>query len=1538
MFKKITKVLTTTSLLISLISAGVSPGVVYAENGAPITAEASETTGIAETPEVSRTPGTSETPEVTEVPETPKEAEASKASEETDAKAGAAAKKATEAAEAAETSDESLCYIQNARIDSVKDGTAPFDKNNEIGNDADDENNIVRSFDYINYNIEYTTGLIDITQTVDSANVRIEAVLNKSMKEAEFNVETLNWCLDRKITYFYEDGSASTSYDKNKNVVKQVLTGYRRLENTSQVNNIPGTGSLTLGVYVKASQNGSMTKPEVSLWIEGNSEDRYQKLDMPATVVSAAPKYNVNLRRNDGMSNLGYYNTDTGTIVSSSDRPDGANWHKGRLERYSLALQLYNDSADKGLKGIEFPQGDITYDLVMKSEVNGTDTTSSNDFAPVLWDYKMNEPAKYGTLGRDMQPRGSSQYAHYGPTCNGSGTYQIYNAGKIQMTQDAAEENVYHVTVKDYEFDYENLHFPVRYAWSNDGDVDYSANIGNFSCGDVEVLAQFPEAVDQDSNVYLDVSVNNFKATSISDNPTDKEVKEYDNRSRTNIYLTPRGSISKYQRYLGSRGQLLATTYYAGDNVAYKGNDIYVESFIHGYGDMSWTAFNLLQKIDDEAIDITGKYDVSYNFTIDNGTLNVLYGAKKDKTGWADDQEMQDTREEELVYFKSVEDLKRAGYTCVAILYELRDMKTAWVSSGQSYAVMHMRATVKTDSQAGSVYQAVSDLRAWNEYNDTMSFSYSDVPYSSNDRSYGLVTKDSPIGNVEGYASTRHLAYSDYIKTSYKDGVMSGHNGYNNGNSLLVIGYKSGVKIDISDKTENASGIVTQKSVYDLDNGERTVSYKVSPSLKMDSANNDSAIAKPDYYADLTVKVDIPKGLTYDIGSATAAPESVVQNEDGSQTVTWLLKNQKVGETLDAFDFTCTIGKAGTAEDVRNNESFKVTAGISGKEDKREQSAANGNLSSVLMSVIRLASTSISKRAEKPLAETGDDLKYTLYYSNTSTTDIHTSKIADILPYNNDGRGTRYSGDYLVKSVAINYKDAQSSFGKKDVVLAYSNKDYGVNDVTKLSEMSAATLPLTGRDAYNRGIFIPASLEDPDTNPGLKAFGLRNLRIPLSKQSVINETIYQGIVTCYTNRKYAVSEHGRGPDNTKVFASGFDNSTTLGCSIIGVPGTGKSTAINITLDRYPKAIRHVFGEYEYTQIPVMRTTAFADSNITAMFLEFGKRLDHIMDSGGLFFSELKAIKSNIGQMTQKICEYIELFHIGCWIIEEAEFFVFSKTSKKSFQNIINIVQETGIFLFCTSNDDIKEAIASNFRVERRLLGDTIDMNEITRDELVVKGAIQKMWKYMLPQFQKKLTKKYLDLIYAETLGSIDMVSILLISLQRECVFSERKKEKFVLNESLIKKISKAKLTRMKELFTVTSIEAAKGYHEEQEAFEDSIRKDQKVIEESITRALIESDIERGYDHTDKLYMVKTSIREMFGDQYTVKQIESAFTYCEKHKDGFKDMSNIKMKQTVRERLEDVASKRKVETKKQVEQNYDEICLSLLGGKKDDSGF
>ena len=118
----------------------------------------------------------------------------------------------------ADDEDNSLCFIQDARINQITDGTAPFDASSGKGNDTSGDNQIVRTFDYINYNIEYTTGLADITQTVDSANIRIESVLNYSPKQVEFNTDTLSWCLDRTITYYYSDGSFSTNYDSSKDV------------------------------------------------------------------------------------------------------------------------------------------------------------------------------------------------------------------------------------------------------------------------------------------------------------------------------------------------------------------------------------------------------------------------------------------------------------------------------------------------------------------------------------------------------------------------------------------------------------------------------------------------------------------------------------------------------------------------------------------------------------------------------------------------------------------------------------------------------------------------------------------------------------------------------------------------------------------------------------------------------------------------------------------------------------------------------------------------------------------------------------------------------------------------------------------------------------------------------------------------------------------------------------------------------------------------------------------------------------------------
>ncbi|WP_368370943.1 hypothetical protein [Ruminococcus sp. RTP21484sp1_RTP31023st1_H8_RTP31023_210422] len=287
-----------------------------------------------------------------------------------------------------EQSDETnLCYVLAYDINKVIDGTAPFDSDDTAGNDSSNENGIVRSFDTINYTLKYTTAIKDAeTQGIDSTNVMIDFLLPCSPVKAEFNTDTMTWLLDKQVTYTYEDGSTSTSYDMNKNVVSQRLTGRRLLVNSEAGNTVPGTGTLAIGVNVNAAVTGDAINPEFTIWMEGNSEDEKKTLTA-STVVSAAPKYDIVIRRNASANLLGYYNLDDRTARTDKEKDTDK---YGRLQTYAIGIAVQNDSSQKGMKGVEYPDGSgITFDLRMSEVLNGQDVSNQESYKPLFWDYKM---------------------------------------------------------------------------------------------------------------------------------------------------------------------------------------------------------------------------------------------------------------------------------------------------------------------------------------------------------------------------------------------------------------------------------------------------------------------------------------------------------------------------------------------------------------------------------------------------------------------------------------------------------------------------------------------------------------------------------------------------------------------------------------------------------------------------------------------------------------------------------------------------------------------------------------------------------------------------------------------------------------------------------------------------------------------------------------------------------------------------------------------------------------------------------------------
>ena len=286
-----------------------------------------------------------------------------------------------------QSDDTNLCYVLAYDINKVIDGTAPFDSDDTAGNDSSNENGIVRSFDTINYTLKYTTAIKDAeTQGIDSTNVMIDFLLPCSPVKAEFNTDTMTWLLDKQVIYTYEDGSTSTSYDMSKNIVSQRLTGRRLLVNSEAGNTVPGTGTLAIGVNVNAAVTGDVISPEFTIWMEGNSEDEKKTLTA-STVVSAAPKYDIVIRRNASANLLGYYNLDDRTARTDKEKDTDK---YGRLQTYAIGIAVQNDSSQKGMKGVEYPDGSgITFDLRMSEVLNGQDVSNQESYKPLFWDYKM---------------------------------------------------------------------------------------------------------------------------------------------------------------------------------------------------------------------------------------------------------------------------------------------------------------------------------------------------------------------------------------------------------------------------------------------------------------------------------------------------------------------------------------------------------------------------------------------------------------------------------------------------------------------------------------------------------------------------------------------------------------------------------------------------------------------------------------------------------------------------------------------------------------------------------------------------------------------------------------------------------------------------------------------------------------------------------------------------------------------------------------------------------------------------------------------
>ena len=1045
-------------------------------------------------------------------------------------------------------------YISSAQIIERVTGTGPWDENDDPGNDSSPDNDIVRSFDQVTWTVNLTTALKEgATETGFTGGV-VEFTVSLPEEYAkteyapymEWDVDSMGWIEDASLS---EDGIT--------------LTGKYSLSETERT--VPGAQTLVFVLKLYGVGNNSEFAPTFTFNLAGNEETEKTTITDSNIKISATGKYNIQLHRNSLLGNKTTVDYGQGKTL-------------GRMYGYGFTVQLYNDNELKELKGVELPTGEISFDINLKLERSKFGSSElediTNEATPILWNYRVNNTDKKNLSGniegRNLYYNGEKTvYDSFLPSGldTGNRNRSTKNSGNIQITQNGSKLSV---IIDNYSFDEE---FP-RYQIYDNKKV-YEDNIGTFSVGYMQIFVPDTEASTlEDRNYYLTISDNNMNITSSTQGDINIQVNTDDDSSSIQHMIYKKGTYNQALLIGALAPGYLESNYGVGDAKVPLGEIIrvYAKFNVTQTNDYDIYTANRFVKFDGEAFepiyyDDGSRYKTSY--MDGKAEFKVWYVTKKDGTNWTNQEEMNNANIEDMNIYENIEDIPD-DKICIGISFETISGYLAR-SSGDNNT-MHFLLKIKDTATIGKTYGLTQRTWYWRE---------------SLDRSTYTITNP----DVEWPTPEWDSGNRNYIKTEYDEngqmisGTHSG--GYVNGNTVLVVGANLHGDIRTIDETN------TEKTNYDLGRNENIVTYSVEPAL---DANTN--LASQIENVTLKAEVTLPAGLTYVPGSSTRGnisytePE-IIENSDGSRTLTWYLYGVTSGETIEPILFDAQI-ENNTANNTQFETKFVVSEVIG--EDgiaKIGNSEINFRTSTTAINIINMSSYRLYKETTTPIAEANGEITYRVVYQNSADSTVPEFQILDILPYNGDGRGTSYNGTYTLKNVKVTSTGDETSIENLKLYtttspearkLSPKDESIGVSEIWQEKQIgeeineAVTVIALKGEVGRNTNLEIEITLQTTNNRGGDVYYNQATAQIRRDVEVITTSNVKADVVKREVSGTiwYDTNENGTiDADEAKA--------NRIEVELLKADG---SKAVDYNGNEIQNILTNSNGEYTFTNLPM----------------------------------------------------------------------------------------------------------------------------------------------------------------------------------------------------------------------------------------------------------------------------------------------------------------------------------------------------------------
>lgn len=990
-------------------------------------------------------------------------------------------------------------------------GTAPFDADNARGDDKDENNDIVRSYDTVTYDYEYTLTPDSTMDYYRRTRVGFRFELPYPKDKVTFDAEKMGW-VDH--TPGYEPKLTTETID---GTVTQVYTCYRLLEPTSQSPTVnPGTGSIGLSVAVKGAPHGYRFHPTVKAWPAWdrtnptNTGTHKRAVDTPKDVTVSA-KLNLNVRM------VNYGDVDRGVFDFSSGAANAPNRTEGKVTGLGLGVALVTEmrwpDRTKGLKGLEAPSGRITYKIHLSNQYSddtktGTKHPMERRWQPLLYDYGHIDGDNYSKYGRTFA---DIDLLHHVPgVADRADGYDSVARGNTTITTTTGGQGT-DVTVS---FDgYDTSVFPTHNNVSSPYDkcsTDYmTSDCSTMQVGaihtdvlqfitptsrDGRTVAQYYGNVDQTANITMDdmgltaTGVSGDRLATAEDNSN--QAATGDDHAGSALTVRTPGTYSTRIRYThwgngtswndaGTSGDWTMPDHSNGSDSLVQGSKLRLQIghniIIQSEGDAEVMGMGLV-KLDPNSIEPVDDHpDTQPTIPMNVWTwgaraakrrnaIPYWYAVKKDGTNWKDYREQRDTKISGLDYYPTLNEAKTHG-TVVGMLFEDHNtVDPTGTSFNRTFTpIVALPARILDTARIGTVTPIVAETAYWTR--------------NSLARTANL-DADAPDTQWQQWSDSLAIRLPEcangvkpdltYSGDTYRPATFDDNGVYQGGDTADTLKgdslYIAGETPHIAKQVEQTNEAGNAKTVYDLDKEQRTVDWKLTA-----TADTSTTTDGGQYTTDYIITDTLPKGLTYVDGSMTVGGQytqhtpdkgtvtggtpvtpTIVVNKDGATTMTIRVNGARADSgTQTVIHYSTTIGDASDPDhDVRNNDSFTNHATIQSKRNMAPPLAPKAQIADMTVRVSRTRATALATRADPLLNDINRPLGFRNMLGNFSKDEKTDPYAVDVMPCKGLNQ-SNYHGDYTLAGLTVKAGAGASMNGVK--VYFTTDQKWRNVDATKIT-------------------------------------------------------------------------------------------------------------------------------------------------------------------------------------------------------------------------------------------------------------------------------------------------------------------------------------------------------------------------------------------------------------------------------------------------------------------------------------------------------